>query len=301
MSREPAVTIDQQQQTRDYFNAVSREWQDKARGAATKVNIIRQRNEAVLREAARRLPGRAVDLGCGSGELVIALAERGWQATGVDFAPEMISRCRESARTAGVTAEFVVGSMFDWTPMDGSLDIASGQGLIEYISPTQLEMLLGRIHRMLKPGGIEVLGSRNRLFNLVSLSDYTAMERDLGTVPALLAEALALARAGSMAEAIAAARTAAGDLAHPKSHPRTAVGVDTRYQYTPGQLVRLLERVGFRATTISPVHVHPMPVPGAGALPQTHIALSEFLFAQHPEEPRLIPYASSFVLAAEKA
>jgi 2-polyprenyl-3-methyl-5-hydroxy-6-metoxy-1,4-benzoquinol methylase len=296
------VTIDQQQQARDYFNAVSREWQDKARGAAVKVNIIRQRNEAVLREAARRTaPGRAADLGCGSGELVIALAQRGWEAIGVDFAPEMIERCRESARTAGVNAEFVAGSMFDWAPADGWLDIVSGQGLIEYISPAQLETLLGRIHRMLKRGGSAVLGSRNRLFNLVSLSDYTAMERDLDTVAALLAEALALAQAGSMAEAIAAARTAAEDLAHPKTHPRTVVGVDTRYQYTPGQLVRLLERAGFRATMLSPVHVHAMPVPAAGALPQTHIALSEFLFTQHPEEARIIPYASSFVLAAEKA
>ena len=64
--------MDQQQQTLDYFNAVSREWQDKARGAAAKVNIIRQRNEAVLRVADRfGKTGDACDLGCGSGELVI--------------------------------------------------------------------------------------------------------------------------------------------------------------------------------------------------------------------------------------
>ena len=32
-------------------------------------------------------PGRAIDIGCGTGTNVITLAQAGWQVTGVDFAP----------------------------------------------------------------------------------------------------------------------------------------------------------------------------------------------------------------------
>jgi len=295
------MSLDQQGQTRAFFDATSREWQDKARGVAPKVNIIRQRNEAVLRVADRRAaPGRAVELGCGSGELAIDLARRGWRVTGIDFAPEMIARGRESARSAGVDVDFQAMSMFDFQPPDDSIDLVSGQGLIEYISPAQLDSLLQQARRMLKPGGHLVLGSRNRLYNVVSLSAYTAMERELGTVDALLGEALAMTQAADAAAALDASRAAAGELAHPARHPHTAVNVETRYQYTPGQLVRRVERAGFRAASLVPVHVHALPAPVAAALPQTHIAVSEVLYERHAEETRLVPYASSFVLAAAR-
>jgi 2-polyprenyl-3-methyl-5-hydroxy-6-metoxy-1,4-benzoquinol methylase len=295
------MSLDQQNQTRAFFDATSGEWQDKARGVARKVNIIRQRNDAVLRIAERRgEAGAAVDLGCGSGELAIELARRGWQVTGIDFAPEMIVRCRNSAREAGVEVDFRAMSMFDFAPPDGSFEIVSGQGLIEYISPQQVTALLQHAHRMLRPGGHLVLGSRNRLYNLVSLSAYTAMEQELNTIDILLQEALAMTGAADAEAAIAAARNAAGDPPHPRRHPHTAVAVETRYQYTPGQLVRLIERAGFRASSMVPVHFHSLPAPMAAALPQTHIAVSELMYAQHAEEPRLIPYASSFVLAAER-
>ena len=35
-------------------------------------------------------PGKALDLGCGTGTNAITLAQHGWQATGVDFAPKAI-------------------------------------------------------------------------------------------------------------------------------------------------------------------------------------------------------------------
>jgi 2-polyprenyl-3-methyl-5-hydroxy-6-metoxy-1,4-benzoquinol methylase len=294
--------MDQQRQTLDFFNATSREWRDKARGVAPKVNIIRQRNAAALAEADRRAaPGAAADLGCGTGELAIDLARRGWTVEGVDFAPEMIARCEEAAREAGVAATFRAMSMFDYAPPESSLDLIGGMGLIEYISPAQTEQLLAHCHRMLKPGGVLALGSRNRLFNAVSTSDYTTMELELGAIPALLKEAVAIGAAPDMASAIAAARAAAADLPHPKTHPHTAVGVETRYQFTPGQLIRLVERAGYVPTTLYPVHVHPMPVPAATALREAHISISEFLWREYPQGTRLLPYASSFVLAATRA
>jgi SAM-dependent methyltransferase len=54
-------------------------------------------------------PGRALDLGCGTGTYAIYLAKQGWDTLGVDFVPEAIATAR--ARAAGSTASFVAGDV----------------------------------------------------------------------------------------------------------------------------------------------------------------------------------------------
>jgi cyclopropane fatty-acyl-phospholipid synthase-like methyltransferase len=61
-------------------------------------------------------PGRALDLGCGTGTNIITLANNGWQVTGVDFAPHAISIARRKVQAAGVTADLRV---LDATHLDG--------------------------------------------------------------------------------------------------------------------------------------------------------------------------------------
>jgi SAM-dependent methyltransferase len=56
-----------------------------------------------------RAPGRALDIGCGTGTDALYLAGRGWDTTGIDFAPKAITAARKKADDAGVRAEFVVG------------------------------------------------------------------------------------------------------------------------------------------------------------------------------------------------
>lgn len=45
----------------------------------------------------------ALELGCGDGEPIIALRLRGYDVDGVDSSADMLARCRENARTAGVS------------------------------------------------------------------------------------------------------------------------------------------------------------------------------------------------------
>lgn len=53
--------------------------------------------------------GKALDVGCGSGDHSIELAQRGWQVTGVDFVPAAIEKARAKAAAAGVEVSFVEG------------------------------------------------------------------------------------------------------------------------------------------------------------------------------------------------
>ena len=70
--------------------------------------------------------GRTLDLGCGSGIWAVALAERGWQVTGVDFVPKALRRARERAEQAEVEVEFLEG---DVTKLDAA-GVGSGFRLL---------------------------------------------------------------------------------------------------------------------------------------------------------------------------
>jgi cyclopropane fatty-acyl-phospholipid synthase-like methyltransferase len=51
-------------------------------------------------------PGTALDLGCGTGDSSIYLAEHGWQVTGVDFVAKAVHKARAKAEANRVTATF---------------------------------------------------------------------------------------------------------------------------------------------------------------------------------------------------
>ncbi|MDN5794453.1 MAG: class I SAM-dependent methyltransferase [Intrasporangium sp.] len=55
--------------------------------------------------------GRAVDVGCGKGRYSIALAQRGWQVTGVDAVPKALALARQRAQEHRVQVDFVEGDV----------------------------------------------------------------------------------------------------------------------------------------------------------------------------------------------
>lgn len=62
-------------------------------------------------QAERAAPGRALDLGCGTGLHAVELAGRGWQVTGIDNVPAAVRAAHERAARAGVEARFLEGDV----------------------------------------------------------------------------------------------------------------------------------------------------------------------------------------------
>lgn len=96
-------------------------------------------------------PGRAIDLGCGTGTNVITLAQHGWQVTGVDFAPRAIQMAKKKIKQAGVRANVMVGDVTELNGIDGPFDLALDMGCFHGVPdrPAYLRQLL----RVLAPGG----------------------------------------------------------------------------------------------------------------------------------------------------
>jgi SAM-dependent methyltransferase len=51
-------------------------------------------------------PGTALDIGCGTGDNSIYLAEHGWQVTGVDYVQKAVDKARAKASAKGVDVRF---------------------------------------------------------------------------------------------------------------------------------------------------------------------------------------------------
>jgi SAM-dependent methyltransferase len=64
-------------------------------------------------ELAERLstPGKALDVGCGTGRDAVFLSGRGWAVTGVDAVAQAIEGARERASAAGVEVRWVLGDV----------------------------------------------------------------------------------------------------------------------------------------------------------------------------------------------
>lgn len=66
---------------------------------------------ALLSGEERPRPGRALDLGCGTGTNVVYLCRQGWEVTGIDLVDRALRQARRRAAAAGVDPRLVRGDV----------------------------------------------------------------------------------------------------------------------------------------------------------------------------------------------
>ena len=98
-------------------------------------------------------PGRAIDIGCGTGTNVITLARRGWEVTGVDFAPRAIKIARQKLEQAGIQARLLVEDATKWQGITGPFDFALDLGCFHGIPQAGKPKYLEGLDRILAPNG----------------------------------------------------------------------------------------------------------------------------------------------------
>ena len=104
-------------------------------------------------EQAHGGPGRALDLGCGSGAHTVALAERGWKTTGVDLVPKALNRARRRIADHGVTAEVIRANVTELRPeiVGAGFDFFLDVGCFHGLSPTQRHAMGAAVNAVAAP------------------------------------------------------------------------------------------------------------------------------------------------------
>jgi len=107
----------------------------------------------VMEFISRSPPGKALDLGCGTGTNAITLARHGWRATGVDFAPPAIRAARRKAAAAGVKIDFHAADATDLRMLAGGYDFALDIGCLFTLARKDRIKYAGELARLLRPHG----------------------------------------------------------------------------------------------------------------------------------------------------
>jgi SAM-dependent methyltransferase len=118
----------------------------------------------LYRSLAQRCDGPVLELGCGSGRVCLALAEAGFEGTGIDISEEMLALARAHAADAGLADQVLLeradvrSLSFDSTY---ALALYPCNGFVHLLTAEDQLAALRSIHRALLDGGFLVIDLPN--------------------------------------------------------------------------------------------------------------------------------------------
>lgn len=100
-------------------------------------------------------PKLILDMGCGTGNITVPMAEKGYDMIGLDCSEEMLEIAAEKARAAGHDILFLQQDMTDFE-LYGTVDamVCALDGINYLTGDGQVSDMLGLLHYYLNPGGI---------------------------------------------------------------------------------------------------------------------------------------------------
>jgi 2-polyprenyl-3-methyl-5-hydroxy-6-metoxy-1,4-benzoquinol methylase len=99
-------------------------------------------------------PSRALDFGCGVGRLLLPLAARCQQVTGVDVSPSMLAEARRNCDAAGATRVRLVKGDDRLSELDGPFDFVHSYIVLQHIPVERGENLVRILASKLSPNGV---------------------------------------------------------------------------------------------------------------------------------------------------
>jgi SAM-dependent methyltransferase len=118
---------------------------------------------------AQRHAGPVLALACGSGQVIVPIASRGWTATGLDQSPQMLLAASHRAVAAGTRVEFIQGDMrtFD-LESKYSLIFVARNSLLHLSEQNEFAAFFASVRRHLEPDGVLAFDIFNPNLQLLS-------------------------------------------------------------------------------------------------------------------------------------
>ena len=135
----------------DSWRANADPWSRAVRGNQIESRVL-VTNAAIVDAVLSRSPASILDIGCGEGWLVRALAEHGVRAIGVDAVPQLIEHAKEAGG-----GEFRLASYDDLAA--GALNVKVDVAVANFslIGKETVESLLRHLRALLNPGGAVII------------------------------------------------------------------------------------------------------------------------------------------------
>ncbi len=125
-------------------------------------------------------PKLVLDLGCGTGALTVELARRGYDMTGLDISPDMLSRAYSRAASDGVGGIlFLEGDMCDFE-LYGTMGavVCCMDGVNHITDKDDLARCFALVYNYLDPGGLFIfdVNTPYKFHNIYADNDYVLEE-----------------------------------------------------------------------------------------------------------------------------
>lgn len=110
------------------------------------------RPQAAFVAAADTMQGRVIDIGCGTGDLALWLAEKGCAVTGVDFLAAPLEEARAKAAGRGLRANFMQMDALSVGELPERFDVATDCGLFHTFDDAGRAAYVAALGRLLPAG-----------------------------------------------------------------------------------------------------------------------------------------------------
>ncbi len=138
-------------------------WDERYRSGETPWDTGQPSSELVRVLAEEHVaPGRAVELGCGTGTNAVRLARQGFDVTAVDLSPLAVERARQRADEAGVRVRFLEADVLQPPEeLAGAFDFFFDRGCYHVVRRDDVRGYLATLRRLAQPGSVGLVLAGN--------------------------------------------------------------------------------------------------------------------------------------------
>ncbi len=111
----------------------------------------------LVRFIARKPPGNAIDIGCGTGTNLLYLAHHNWQVTGIDFAPLAIQKAKRKLADFPKTLLVADVTKLAGLVLPGPFDLALDMGCFLSLSDKGRLAYVKGMEKWIKPDGVVMI------------------------------------------------------------------------------------------------------------------------------------------------